>query len=248
MHSYPEAKLMTRHLTYAAFLFLLSSASRVTAEDVTIHLKTGEVLTGHLSDIASDHVTVDLGSGSPTTFARSRVESLERDVEAPAAERFTPSSENQAVPLSESMKATVVQSLMTERADWESRYTGLAAPVLFTVAGVIALGVGAGLIVGYNNSGWDDCPNGSGYGCEHEPKDRGLQTGAIGTLIGGGVALSTGFVLWLLRTSDGHQQRELERIDGRLKNLGVQASLAPFFCAPTEMAGTCGGLKMSGRF
>jgi hypothetical protein len=137
------------------------------------------------------------------------------------------------------VRAAAVHALLNERADWEARDTGLAAPVLFTVAGLIAVSVGAGLQVVYEESEYEVTDSST---MPIYKKDGPLNAASLITLIGGGALLGSGFALFLLRTSDGRRARELQRIDAQLQNLGVQAIMTPWI-SPTE-SGLSGGLSL----
>lgn len=128
---------------------------------------------------------------------------------------------------SELVRAAAVHALLDERADWLGRDTNLAAPVLFTLVGVIATGVGIGLQVAYHNSDRELLPRPSNGPTMHE-KDAELNAASLMTFVTGGVLLGSGFALWISRTSDARRTRELERIDAQLQGYGIQASVSPW--------------------
>jgi hypothetical protein len=228
-------------------LCLGGSASRAWAEDVRVHLHSGEVLTGHLVDVAPDHVTVDLGSGEHTRFARASVKTLDRDVPVvhdEVAQR----------PPSEASRAVAMQVLLAERAYWTSRYTNSAAPMLATVLGVAGLVAGAGLLSAYAGSETERCTrmefvpvgNFDGYytcagGYVKEWKE-GYKIGAITSLAVGGVSLVTGIVLWSVRTSVSTQRENLQRIDDQLKLTEASVRVQPWMDLQS------GGLLLTSKF
>jgi hypothetical protein len=232
---------------------------------VDIDMKGGGEVSGPVLEyVLRDHVLIALGTG-PYRLNANEVQfvRIKGGYSPNCAGRITAASQalprDQQVPLpaeqpsahinpstSEAVRAATVQGLMAERADWRSRSTSIAAPLVTTSIAVVALGVGFIFQVLYQNSGSAICGT---SGCKFNPKDTGLNTGSIAALIGGGALLGTSMVLWLVRTSESEQQEELQRIDERLRFLGVQASLAPWLLLPAKQSGgSSGGVRLSLRF
>lgn len=185
---------------------------------VRISIGVGEPMRVEAADLES--MTFEGGTGpgcvaaSPKT-SRSRSSSAASQKAAEnssldeAAQDADARSKRLSLTLDPASRAAAIQSLMVERADWVARDTGIVVPLLFTLGGAIIAGAGAGLLVA---AGHNDAPYPPG----------------VATLAVGGAALATGLVFWSIRTSDRRQRNELQRIDGQLRALGVQASLVPW--------------------
>ena len=251
---------LLRTKQFALFALLCMAPVRlVSAEDVTVQLKSGEELTGRLVDVAVDHVTVDFGRGQPTRFARASVANLKRDVVVAASDEHAGGGVDRdpaRQPLTDTMRAATVSSLMVERANWAGRYTDTVGPVAATLLGVVGLAVGAGLMAKYADSAKERC-TGFTYMGEHSytnpgsyvctggyvvDKDEGLKVGAIASLAVGGLSLVTGIVLWSVRTPEGKRQENLNRIDDQLKLAGAGVTLRPWLDLRS------GGAQLIGTF
>jgi hypothetical protein len=67
--------------------------------------------------------------------------------------------------------------------------------------------------------------------------------------IAGGALITAGAALLFFRPSSNEQTQQLERIDSRLKVLGWQVHLMPWFTAPVaQLTSTSGGVRMDLRF
>jgi len=121
------------------------------------------------------------------------------------------------------VRAAAVYALLNERADWQARDTNLAAPVLFTLVGVIATAVGVGLQFAYHDSERELSGQPGTF-----KKKEGYNAASLMSFGTGGALITAGFTLFLLRTSTSHRDRELQRIDSQLKSLGAPATLTPW--------------------
>jgi hypothetical protein len=233
----------------------LTFASPVVAEDVTVHLKSGEEMTGRLVEAAPDHVTVDFGRGKHTRFARTSVAKLDRNVSVSTDGPTRQAEDLDAVAAAQSARSARVFHLLLEQDDWRSRYTGRFAATSLLVLGAVAL-IAAPVLgyVVYPDSGHDSIErrcNPNGLQCEDFSTYGNLMTGfrtaAYVSGVAGALAVTTGVVLLLLRTSRTRQSRELERIDKELKSLGAQTSVTPWSFV-TEKRGAAGGLQLTVTF
>jgi hypothetical protein len=249
-------------ITFLGILLVSLFSSTAQAESATVRLKKGGKVSGELVEyVPGDHVTLGLPGGKISRIPASDLKSVQ--IGAPSARAEEPTrlkpapAKNepdgpQAVPVSrhtappvhitDGAQVAVIQGLMAERADWQSRDTGLAVPIIFTIAGAGLIGLGVGLHSLYEHPGGYS----SSDGWEEYSKDSTFNVLSIVSLISGAVTLTAAGVFWALRTSDSRQEQELQRIDNQLMLYGVHASVSPWFVPPTTQgAGASGGMTFT---
>jgi hypothetical protein len=141
--------------------------------------------------------------------------------------------------LSEASKAVAIQSLLGERADWQSKDTGIAGPLVLTAVGAGVLIGSLGLQVAYQESGYYYSAD------DNHPGDGALNTASIALGIGGGVVTAGAILWWAMRTTQARQERELQRIDQQLQGLGISAKVTPWFAPSAKQV--AGGLSLTLR-
>jgi hypothetical protein len=171
---------------------------------------------------AADLTSVQVGAQQAPTQVERAVEDA-KEVPVPQRQEATPR-------ISDASQAAVVQALMTERADWQNRDTGMLVPIAFTATGILATALGAMMIPGNDGPFEDNSVTDAGYV----------------VLAGGLVALGGGIGFWINRTSDTRKEQELRRINNQLMLYGVQAQLSPWFVPRTsQRAGASAGLTLT---
>jgi hypothetical protein len=198
------------------------------AEDVTVQLKSGALLTGRLLEVAPDHVTVDLGRGTATRLERKDVAKLQRDVATAAGA----DAAVDPVQLDRVARTSLVMALMAERAEWQSRDTSAEVSAVLSISGA-AVGL-SGLALWF---AFRDADNDS---------DKDKRTAGIVVAASGGVFLGAGILASFFYTSPRRKEQELRRIDDKLSELGVELALVPWLDLHPATGEAGGGLLLSG--
>lgn len=220
----------------------------VPGDHVTVDVGAGKILRFKRAELDSLEIGAPATAGpvvkaAPTQRAQPKSDPVAAAPPAPKkpknvatsdrASHETPAQQDTTTDL---VRAAAVHALLNERADWQARDTKLAAPVLFTLVGVIATAVGVGLQFAYHDSERELSPKPLGEPPTYKKKE-GYNAASIMSFGSGAALLTTGFALFLHRTSDSRRDRELQRIDSQLKSLGAPATLTPWVQASGALAG-----------